>query len=101
MLTIYRKLNESIYIGDKKIVLIDIKNRSAVINFDEKNVRIKHGQHISIGTTDLYVLKVMDKKIEFGFDGPRTTTILRGELYEKGSAKYIDNSTKQFPSGDF
>jgi len=30
-------------------------------------------------------------------------TIMRGEIYEtnKGNSKYTDNSTKQFPSGEF
>ena len=102
MLTIYRFLEESIYIGDKKMTLKGIQDRSVIVEIDKKTFRIKHGQNISIGTTDIFLLKMLgENKVEFGFEGPRSTNILRGELYEKGNIKYIDNSTKQFPSGDF
>ena len=102
MLTIDRRLNECIYVGNTKIEILDIKERDVLIEIDDKTIRLKHGQNIRIGDTEVFMLRKLRSGVQLGFDGPRSTTILRGELYEKGKGlKYIDNSTKQFPSGNF
>ena len=99
MLIIDRKIGEDIYVGNKKISVIDIKDRSVIVTVEKKTMRIKHGQSIMIGNTEMLLSEYFNHKVRLGFDGPRSTTILRGELYENKNNKYIDNSTKQFPSG--
>ena len=99
MLTIDRRMNDTVYIGDKKITVVSITEQSFVMLYDNKNFRIKRGQSITIDNTEVFFNKQFNDKIRIGFDGPRTVRILRGELYNKDSQMFVDNSTKQFPSG--
>lgn len=101
MLTIYRKVNNSIYIGNKKMTVEVIGDREVTLKYDNKTFSIKHGTHKTVDNVNVYLLTMMkvEKKIVLGFEGDRSIRIMRGELYEKGSTKYIDNSTKTFPSG--
>ena len=99
MLVIGRKIGGEIYIGNEKLTVIDIKPDNFVIEFGGNQHRINRGMSVSLGETEVFFSKQYNDKILIAFDGPRTTRILRGEIYSKDSQAFIDNSTKQFPSG--
>lgn len=106
MLTIDRKLNQSVYINDLKVKVTDIKKseRSVVLKIDDaKEIRIKSSQSTEIGESEVYLIKVISiNKVRLGFEGDMDVKVLREELYHNDNQlKYVDNATKQFPSGDF
>lgn len=106
MLSIDREIGEKVYIGDVELEVVGILERSALIRIGEKSYTIKSGSSLTFDVTEIFYFKNFNnqKTVRLGFDGPRSVTILRGELYNKKKdkqPKYIDNATKQFPSGDF
>lgn len=108
MLIIYRREGESIYIDDHKMEVKKIKDkdREIEIEIDGQKIHIKHGSHIQFGKTYIFLLSMLYQKVEIGFEGPKEINILREEILnnkpaKKKTKKLIDNSTKQFPSGDF
>lgn len=102
MLTVDRKIGESVHVGRTVIVVKDIKDRSVLVEVGDLEYRIKHGQSVKIGDAEVFLIKFFNNKVRLGFSAHRSIRILRSELLDEGeSLKYIDNSTKQFPSGDY
>lgn len=105
MLTIDRRMGEAVYLNDNELKLTAVDQNARSVNFalDGNIVRLKHGQRVKHGVVEIVLLSIYDSnRVQFGFNGPRSVVILRGELYHKGNKlAYVDNATKQFPSGDF
>ena len=99
MLTIDRKKGESVFIGDDELKVKEVHSDNVIVEFKKQIYRVRSGQSVSVGRVELFMFKRFNDKVRLGFDGPRELYILRKELYDKSSTKYIDNSTKQFPSG--
>jgi len=100
MLSIDRKIEQSIYIGSSELKVLEIKERSVMFSFAGKQYRIPSGHSLQLERTEVFLFSVFGDKARLGLDAPREVTILRGELYNKGKQPF-DNSTKQFPSGNF
>lgn len=105
MLIIDRNSGESIFLGENELKVLDIKTaeRSVLISYAGKQYRIKTGTNVQLDQTLVHLHNVFNNKAKFGFDAPRSIRILRGELLDKEGSqpRNIDNSTKQFPSGEF
>jgi len=109
MLTIDRNVDESIYLNDKKVIVKQISNAFVRIKIEDNYFSIKRKEYIKLENTKIYFVRKLNSKdktinrARIGFDADMSITIMRGEIYEtnKGNSKYTDNSTKQFPSGEF
>lgn len=101
MLTIDREIDKAVYIGHTRVTICEVQNRSVTLLVKDREVNIKHGQSEKIEGIEVYLSRVINpEKVRLGFEGPRNISILRSELYEdENNMKFIDNSTKQFPSG--
>jgi len=80
--------------------VLEIKDRNVMFSYSGKQYRIPSGHSLQLDRVEVFLFSVFSNKARLGLDAPREVTILRGELYNKGKQPY-DNSTKQFPSGDF
>lgn len=103
MLKISRGKGQSVYVNDTKITLTEIDGNFITLTINDKNpIQLSREQRFLVERTEVLYSSKFRNSILLGFDADRSITILREELYHnKNPLKYVDNSTKQFPSGDF
>ena len=64
MLSIDRKIEQSIYIGSSELKVLEIKERSVMFSFAGKQYRIPSGHSLQLERTEVFLFSVFSDKEE-------------------------------------